>query len=267
MRTIIRSVCVVLTLLTTACAAVREPPSTAERQDLAPTGSLRVGVYPGSPVSMIRDAKSGEARGLSVELGKELASRLSLPLDLVELAKLTDVIDALKDGRIDLMITNASPARAQDMDFSPPLVEIEQGYLVVTGSRVSTLADVDQVGVRVGVVRGSSSQAALPQQLRSAAIVLAPTLKAATEMLKQKTIDVFATQKAILYEIADELPGSRVLEGRYGLEQIAIGIPKGRTRAMTYLRRFVEESKSDGGVMRAIVRAPLRGAAVAPIAR
>jgi len=70
--------------------------------------------------------------------------------------------------------------------------------------------------VRVAVVQGSSSQAVLTQQLRNASIVLAPTLKNAAEMLTQKAIDVFATQKSILYESSDELPTSRVL-GRYGL--------------------------------------------------
>lgn len=38
---------------------------------LAPTGTLRIGVYPGSPTSEIRN-RSGELHGVTVEVGEEL---------------------------------------------------------------------------------------------------------------------------------------------------------------------------------------------------
>jgi polar amino acid transport system substrate-binding protein len=49
------------------------------RQALAPSGKLRVGVYPDSPFSMVRDPVSGETKGIAVELGKALAMRLDVP--------------------------------------------------------------------------------------------------------------------------------------------------------------------------------------------
>ena len=45
------------------------------KEILAPKGKLRVGVYLGSPTSMVRDGKSNEIHGLSFDLGKELAKR------------------------------------------------------------------------------------------------------------------------------------------------------------------------------------------------
>jgi polar amino acid transport system substrate-binding protein len=41
----------------------------------------------------------------------------------------------------------------------------------------------------------------------------------------------FAANKANLFAIADKLPGSRVLEGRFSVDSFALGLPKGRTRA------------------------------------
>jgi hypothetical protein len=54
-----------------------------ERELLAPTSRLRVGVYLGSPLSMVHDPATGEARGLSVDLGKALANRLGVPVAIV----------------------------------------------------------------------------------------------------------------------------------------------------------------------------------------
>jgi polar amino acid transport system substrate-binding protein len=44
------------------CASI--PVSMEVRQTLAPTGKLRVGVYPGSPSSMLKDP-SGEDKGIT----------------------------------------------------------------------------------------------------------------------------------------------------------------------------------------------------------
>jgi polar amino acid transport system substrate-binding protein len=59
------------------------------------------------------------------------------------------------------------------------------------------------------------------------------------------------------------LLGSRVLDGRPGIDPHAMAMPKGRDPAVAYARRFIEEAKADGLVKAAIERAGMRGAAVA----
>src|SRR5262245_50553291 len=66
------------------------------RRALAPAGRLRVGVYPGSPFSMVRDAVSGDMKGIAVELGRALAMRLDVPCELVEFRRPTEIYAALK---------------------------------------------------------------------------------------------------------------------------------------------------------------------------
>jgi polar amino acid transport system substrate-binding protein len=255
----------ILALLAAAClAACAGPPAAPgprEAQILAPAGKLRVGVYPGSPTSLVKDSATGEARGLSVEIGKELARRLGVPYEQTEFPRVAAVLDALKAGHVDVTITNATPARAAEMNFTAPLVDLELGYLVVAGSRVAAIADVDQPGVKVGVSQGSTSQAALAREYKHATVVPAPSLKIAAEMLSKGEVDTFATNKAILFEMADGLPGARVLDGRWGLEHLAIAIPKGREAGMDYVRRFAVDVKYEGRVRRAAEQAGLRGTA------
>jgi polar amino acid transport system substrate-binding protein len=242
-----------------ACATIAAQPAADVRRVLAPSGKLRVGVYPGSPTSMIQDASPGQRKGLTYDLGTELAKRLGVPFEPVVFQRVAEVVDALKSGQVDFTITNASPARVKDLDFTPTVLDLELGYLVVAGSPVSALASVDRPGVRVGVSEGSTSLGTLSREFKNATVVTAPSLKSAMEMLGQKTIDAFATNKAILFEMSDELPNSRVLAGRWGLEHLAMAMPKGRDAAMPYLRKFADDAKAEGLVQRAVARAGLRG--------
>ena len=201
---------------------------TEVRRVLAPTGVMRIAVYAGSPTSLVRRAGTDDAAGVSVDIGRELAHRLGVPARLVEFERVEQVIDALRSGEGDVTITNASAARALLVDFTVPLVALELGYIVMPGSPVASIADVDRPGIRVGVSQGSSSQATLGRTYRQASLVPAPSLKAAAEMLQERRIDAFATNKGVLFQLAVGLPGARVLDGRWGTESLAIAVPKGR---------------------------------------
>ena len=99
----------------------------------------------------------------------------------------------------------------------------------------------------------------LSRELKHAQVVPAPSLQAAGQMLRQRELDAFATNKGILYELADAVPGARVLDGRWGLEHLAIAVPKGREAAAPWLRAFAESARADGLVQAAAQRAGLRG--------
>ena len=240
-----------------AVAADPEP-----RLMLAPSGVLRAGLYPGTPTSILPDAGSGEPRGVGYDLGKQLARRLGVPYEPVVFAKNAEVLAAVKSGKVDVAFTNATAVRAQDMDFGPPFLEIELGYLVPRGSALATPAEVDAPGLRVGVTTGSSSDAALSRDFKHAEIIRAATFDAAIEMMSTGAIHAYATNKATLFEMAEKLPGSKVLEGRWGTERHAIAIPRGREQAMAFIRQFTNEVKSEGVVGAAIARAGLRGAKI-----
>ena len=253
----LRSIAFALLLCLGADAAAAEDAS----RIFAPTGKLRVGVYPGSPSSMVQDKATGETRGVTVEIARELAARLGAPVELVVYPRVADVIEGMKAGAVDFTVTNASPARAQEVDFGPNLLSLELGYLVAPSSRIRDVAELNAPGVRIGVTKGSTSERTLPAMLPGAAFVAAASLKEAVEMLGSGRIEAYATNKAILFELSDQLPGSRVLEGRWGTEHMAAAIPKGRPGAMDYLKAFSKDETDAGAVVKAAERAGLRGLA------
>jgi polar amino acid transport system substrate-binding protein len=241
-------------------AAVSTAGAQNMRDILAPTGKLRVGAYPGSPLSMVREIKTGETHGLSIDLGRELAGRLGVPFELISYQRIADVLDAMKAGDVDFTVSNATPARALDVAFSQTLLSLELGYLVPAASPITTISDVDRPGVRVGVTQGSTSERTLPKLLPNATVVPAQNLKIAIQMLERRELDAFATNKPILFEMSDQMPGAKILDGRWGVEHVALAIPKGRESALESVRRFVEDIQSSGLLARAAERAGLRGA-------
>ena len=233
------------------------------REVLAPSGRLRVGVFPGSPLSMAVDRRSGEMHGLGVDLGQELAKRLGVPFEPVEFQRIAEVIEAMKASEIDFTISNATPARAVFVAFSQTLITLELGYLVPNASPIAAISDLAKPGLRVGVTRGSTSQGTIPNILPNAAVVPAENSRRAIEMLERRELDLFATNKPTLFQMSDQMPGSRVLDGRWGVEHIAIAIPKGRNGAIDHLRRFVEDAQTSGLLSRIVERAGLRGVVTA----
>jgi polar amino acid transport system substrate-binding protein len=229
------------------------------RDVLAPTGKLRVGVIPGSPLSMALDHATGEMHGLGVDLGKEFAKRLGAPFEPVNFQRIAEVIEAMKAGDVDFTISNGTPARAAHVAFSQTLISLELGYLVPAASPIAAISDVGKPGVRIGVTRGSTSQATIPKLLPDATVVPAENASRAIEMFERRELDLFATNKPTLYEMSDRMAGSRVLDDRWGVEHIAVAIPKGREAALDYLRRFVAEAQSGGLLAEAVQRAGLRG--------
>src|SRR6185312_4063213 len=101
-------------------------------------------------------------------------------------------------------------------------------------------------GIRIGAPQGGSVNAFLARTVHEAVVVASPSVPAGAELLESGKVDVFAANKANLFELSDRLPGSRVLEGRIGIDEVAVALPKGREVAMAYLRQYVEDARSEG---------------------
>lgn len=230
------------------------------KEILAPKGKLRVGVYYGSPTSMLRDPKTNEVHGLTYDLGQELARRLNVPFEQVNYQRISDVLEGMKAGDVDFTVSNSTPARAVSVTFSQHLLTIELGYLVTTASPITTVADIQKPGLRIGVTQGSTSQGTIPKLLPNAIVVPAESYKRGIEMLEHGEIDTYATNKPILFEMSDQMPGSRVLDGRWGEEHLAVAIPKGREAALEYIQHFIQDVQTNGLLAQSVERSGLRGA-------
>src|SRR3979490_1527756 len=118
--------------------------------ELAPTGVLRVGINFGNAVLTRRDA-DGTPGGLAVDLAQELARRLNVPLEIVSYESAGKMADGAKAGVWDVAFLAADPARADEISFTSPYLEIDTTYLVPAASPLRHVSEVDREGVRIAI--------------------------------------------------------------------------------------------------------------------
>jgi len=252
-----------LVLVSGCVSAPSVPP--AARAELGPTGKLRVGLILSNQVLVSKDPGTGELRGVTINLGKALAQRLGVPFEPVGYANPAALVKSFGTDQWDIAFLAFDPARAQEVDFSPPYMEVDNTYLVTANSKVSAVERADQAGVTIAVPERSAPDLFLSRNLKSAKVLRVPGgADAAIEALKSGKADAYAENAHMLSLYADRLPGARVLEGRYTVIQHAVATPKGKMAASEYMKTFVEEAKSDGTVAEAIRAAGLRRTRVAP---
>jgi polar amino acid transport system substrate-binding protein len=236
----------------------------AVRADLAPTGKIRAGINYGNFILATRDRATGESRGVAVDLVRELGQRLGVPVDIVAYDSVAVMVDAAKTGTWDIAFLGIDPARAGEIGFTAAYLEIEATYLVTAGSPLRSASEVDREGLRVSAPSRANYELYLSRNLKHARLVSAPTGEAAFELLRSGQVDALAGLRQALIGLAEKLPGSRMLDGRFMAVQQAIGVPRGRDAGLAYLRGLVEDAKRSGLVARAIERTGARGVSVAP---
>jgi polar amino acid transport system substrate-binding protein len=238
----------------------------AVKNDLAPTGKLRVGINYGNPVLAKRDPSSGALHGVAVDLARELGRRADVAVDLIGYESAGTMFEAVKTGAWDIAFLAIDPGRAHEVDFTAAYVEIEGTYLSPAGSPFRSVGDVDRAGVRIGVSAKSAYDLFLSRNIQQAHLVRASNPDAAFDLLLSGQVDVVAGVRQHLAANAAKLPGARVFEDRFMAIQQAVGIVKGRPAGAEYLCKFIEDAKASGLVARALQKAGVSGVSVPPAA-
>jgi len=242
-------------------------PSRAAVAELAPSGTLRVAINFGNPILANKDAATGEPRGVSVDLARELGRRLGVPVQLITYTAAGKVVEGIRNKEWDIGYFAIDPVRAMDTDFTAAYVVIEGAYLVRNESPIRKNEEVDRAGNRIVVGKGSAYDLYLTREIKQATLVRAATSPAVVDTMVADKVEVAAGVKQQLQADAKRIPGLRLLDGRFMVINQAMATPKGRPAGIEYLTKFVEEMKATGFIADALKRHGIEGAAVAPASR
>jgi polar amino acid transport system substrate-binding protein len=254
---------VAMAWLIAGCATGPVMPTAEERQALAGTGELRLG-FNTNPVHATKDPVTGEFKGPAIDVGRELAKRLGVPLRPVPYPAVPNLVASLSKGECDVLSIGINPERVRVMEFSAPYSVIESGYIVAKGVPVNSREDLDRAGLRIALLEKGDSDVLLSKTIKHAILIRTKTFAEAMALFKEGKADVAAFLKTSLYPVQDEMPGSRIIDSHLQAIDIAIAVPKSSEAAARYTRRFVEELKADGFVKASIERARVRGLTPAP---
>lgn len=228
---------------------------------IAPTGVLRASINLGNPVLAQGTALSPS--GVTVDIARELASRLGVSLELLSFDAARRSFEAMATGRADLCFLAIDPVREEEVAFTAPYVVIEGVYVVAADSPVVHAGDVDRDGVRVGVKHGSAYDLFLTRELRRATVVRGDE---GVDVFLAQRLEVGAGIRQPVTAFVAQQPGLRLVEPAFMQIKQAVGLPRHRPdEAVAFVRELVQELVSSGFVADALERSGQPRALVAPL--
>ena len=226
--------------------------------------SLRCRVRSENVRPVRRQGSGREPRGVTADLGNELAQRLGVPIEFMVAPNTGVLTDALASAAIDVAFMPVDEERKKRLEFGPAYCLVESTYMVTAASGIRTLAEVDRPGVRVVGIANTTTIRAAGRSLINTTPIAATSIDDAVAMLRAGQADAFALGRDSLPSFVAEFPGSHIVDGGFQQTGIAIAVPKGHPEALAYVTKFIEEAKASGSVRRAMDRAGMANLAVAP---
>jgi polar amino acid transport system substrate-binding protein len=231
---------------------------------LAPSGVIRAAVNVSNTVLAQRDAGSGELRGVSIELARELGRATGLPVEFVQFESAGKVVEGGREQAWDIAFLAVDPKRGSEVLFTGAYVLIEGTYLVRSNSGLRDVADVDRPGVRITVSANSGYDLHLTRTLQYAQLVRTASAAEAFERLLRDGYEASGGVRGNLVRFAQGRSDLRVMDGRFMVIPQAMALPLRSGPALPYLSEFIEQMKASGFIADALQRSGQLDAAVAP---
>jgi polar amino acid transport system substrate-binding protein len=216
------------------------------QSELTDPGTLRVGINLGNILLVTGKSANGDPEGVAPDMAAALAERLGVAVKYVTFATPGEVADAIERDEWDIGLIAVEPKRAEKIAFCNAYVEIEATYLVPENSPLQTIDDVDQPGVRIAVSDRAAYDLYLSRTLKHGELHRAPGLPGAFKLFVDEKLDALAGLVPALKGNAENLPGSRLIEGRYTSVQQAIGTKPENTALKVAAETFIAEATSGG---------------------
>lgn len=231
---------------------------------LAPHGELSAAVYMGNVLLVTGRSSVGDPTGISPDICAAVADLLGVKLKLIPCKTQAEVIDAVASGICGIGLVGADPSRAKGVIFTDAYVELEATYLVPDDSPIQSVAQVDQVGIRIASFCNSAYDLWLQRNLLEASLVHADSFAASSAIFKECGLDALAGLRTSLTKFSLEMAGSRVLEGQFTGIQQAIAVKNTHMEAISFLNDCVRQFIQSGLVTTLIERYQVQGLA-APV--
>jgi polar amino acid transport system substrate-binding protein len=231
----------------------------SEVQRLAPSGELRV-AFIMSNSALVKRTPEGQYSGVFFDLANGLAAKIGVPIHPVPYNNIENYNRSIGKDEWDVALSPRDLSRIERLGFSEPLLAVENGYVVRSGSSLLSADEVDRTGIKVAVAEHSPADGFLSRTLKKAKIVRLPTgIDEARQALTFGSADVYADNADSAYLIAAQVPGATVLVGRFNSVPITFAVPKSNAAALSFLNNYIHEAKHDGVIADAIKHAGLRG--------
>ena len=219
--------------------------------EIAPTGKLRVaiGISAAGGAFWSNRTDAGGYSGVPVDLGKDMAAQLGVPVEYVAYPNSGQIMDAASKGAWDVTFLPQDPERETKMSFGSIYEVADATYIVKAGSPIKDFAMLDRDGVKVAAVNSTTTMRGAEKHLKNAEVTGYQTYDEIFNLLKNGEIDAFALSRDQLNEMAKKIPGTKVLDETFKKTVTAVAVPLDHPQSLAFATRFMTQAIGNG-VMR-----------------
>jgi ABC-type amino acid transport substrate-binding protein len=235
--------------------AIKEPPL-ADPEITADPDILRVGISLDSPPFIYK--KDNKIQGIEADLAEQLATFINKK---VEFVKVPDkrAAEALLKNHVDILMSGRKIARnfKCPVEFSEPYLRSGQILLVRNHEAPlfsSGIYNLENSGYTFGVVVNSAGDQFLTKSIRGIRIMRFRTLKAATQALTRKKIDLILHDAPMICAYAADNKAASLTPILTLLTEEFIGweMRKEDEELRKEANRFIRQAKADGRLQKTI---------------
>jgi polar amino acid transport system substrate-binding protein len=220
----------------------------ALKDEIAPTGKLRVAIAisPAGGAFWSSKTESGGYAGVPVDLGKEMAAQLGVPVEYVAHQNSGQIVDAVSKGTWDITFLPKDPEREARMSFGPIYEVADATYIVKAGSPATNFQTLDQPGTKVAAVNNTTTMRGAIAHLKNAKVTGYQAYDEIFKLLKNGEIDAFALSRDQLNAMAGKIPGTRVLEETFKQTVTAVAVPPNHPLSLAVATKFMNDAIANG---------------------
>ena len=223
------------------------------KDEIAPTGKLRVGIGISRSGGAYWSNKNenGDYTGVPVDLGKEMAAQLGVPVEYVAYWNSGQITDGAATGAWDVTFLPKDAERETKMLFGPIYEVADATYIVKAGSTITNFATLDQPGIKVVAVSGTTTMRGAQAHLKNAKVTGYQTYDEIFNLLKNGEVDAFALSRDQLNAMAQKIPGTKVLDETFKKTATAVAVPLNHPLALAFVSKFMTDAISNGTLRKA----------------
>ena len=223
------------------------------KDELAPTGKLRVAIAisPAGGAFWSTKNEAGGYSGVPVDLGKEMAAQLGVPVEYVIHQNSGQIVDAVSKGTWDITFLPKDPEREARMSFGPVYEVADATYIIKSGAPIGNFEELDQPGIKVAAVNNTTTMRGAMAHLKNAKVTGYQTYDEIFGLLKNGEVDAFALSRDQLNAMSKKIPGTRVLAETFKQTTTAVAVPPNHPLALAFAAKFMTDAVSNGKLRKA----------------
>jgi polar amino acid transport system substrate-binding protein len=223
------------------------------RGEIAPTGKLRVaiGISAAGGAFWSNKTESGSYAGVPVDLGKEMAAQLGVPIEYVAYPNSGQITDAAGKDAWDVTFLPQDPERETKMSFGPIYEVADATYIVKAGSPITDFATLDQPGVKVAAVNNTTTMRGAQAHLKNVKVTGYQTYDEIFNLLKNGEVDAFALSRDQLNAMSKKIPGTKVLDETFKKTVTAVAVPLNHPQSLAFVTKFMTDVTTNGTLRKA----------------